>query len=84
MDEAHKPANALARRIINTLESWGYKPRAYSGREMYGAYCVGVDLTGTNELFSLGQHLTTGIPAPLKDDMGKGIIAYWPDAKLED
>jgi hypothetical protein len=84
MDEVLKPANALARRIINTLESWGYTPTAYSGREMYGAYCVGVKLTGQNELFTLGQALPKGIEAPIQDQLGKGIIAYWPDAQLED
>lgn len=79
-----KPQNPLANRLIIALETAGYEPYAYSGRHMYGARCVAVNLPSTDQLFVLGRELRSDFTEPMRDDMGKGIVAYWPEAKLED
>lgn len=74
--------------LIDLLEAAGYFARSYSGRAMYGARCVGVDLDDAGELFKLGVkiglasvgsqvELARDLAAPNTDGMGRGIIAYW-------
>lgn len=68
------------KQICNIIDSGGFEPRSYSGRGMYGESCLGVDLDGTYDLFTLGFAFgDAGIemPAPDTDGMGTGIIAYW-------
>jgi hypothetical protein len=59
--------------LIARIKDAGLQPRAYSGRTMYGKYCVGVSLRGLYEADGL----------PLKgsrtDSLGMGIILYWPN-----
>ena len=59
--------------IINVIERAGFEPRSYSGRGMYGKTCLGVDLPGASKLVKLA-----GVLEPVLDQMGMGIIAYWP------
>lgn len=68
------------------LESIGWRPMRYSGRGMYGKSCLGVQLDTVGQLFVLGYQLGEGtsnptyIPhAPKLDNLGHGVIAYWPD-----
>ena len=76
-----------AEQLIAALESAGYTWRRYSGRGMYGKECVGVTLSDDGELFDLGR--TVGAieaecnPGHVRtDNMGRGIIVYWPGAEL--
>ena len=71
-NKTHTPEQ-LRDKIIRIIENAGYEPRSYSGRGMYGKYCLGVDLPEISGLVRLG-----GVPLPTTDSMGKGIIAYWP------
>ncbi|SVB78426.1 uncharacterized protein METZ01_LOCUS231280 [marine metagenome] len=57
----------------------------YSGRGMFGATCIGIELDTIAELYEFGMELTSIDPdlskalgAPRTDDLGLGIIAYWP------
>lgn len=83
--------------LIDLLEHAGYNARRYSGRAMYGATCVGVDLDHPGKLFRLGLLLGAAaveknadeyvgtdpedLPRPVTDNMGRGIIAYWREVK---
>lgn len=59
--------------LIDIIREAGHEPQSYSGRGMYGAYCVGVSLDSISE--------SDGIPlsGSRTDSMGKGIIVYWPN-----
>jgi len=57
----------------------------YSGRGMFGATCIGIELDTIAELYEFGVELASIDPdlskalgAPRTDDLGLGIIAYWP------
>jgi hypothetical protein len=70
--------------LCDALDNAGFNYRAYSGRAMFGAECVGVDLEDDSDLWRLAKQLgLAGIdtPAPRTDSMGCGLIAYWPSAK---
>lgn len=57
------------------------QPYAYSGRYMYGAHCVAINLDNAGELFMLGAMLAkheVDPEIPNTDSMGRGIVAYWP------
>ena len=58
--------------LIEALYQQGLEPRAYSGRAMFGRYCVGVAVNdlGRYEYPRGWQH----------DSLGTGYIVYWPDA----
>lgn len=76
-----------SRKLIAALRDAGYKPRSYSGRGMYGQECVGVNLSSSHDLFLLAREIHDTVDEmdlgePETDGMGKGIIAYWPDAEL--
>lgn len=62
--------------LIKKLESQGAKPRPYSGRCMFGEYCVGVSLD------YIGQY---DLPRGFRlDQLGMGHIAYWTSYKWKD
>ena len=67
--------------LIDALQDAGYEPRSYSGRNMYGARCVGVTLANTGMMWEMGHKIARGgeWSAPRTDSMSLGIIAYWPD-----
>ena len=62
-----------AQELIKKIRRAGLEPRDYSGRGMYGAYCVGVDLDHIGDISQLGK-----VPRATFDGMGMGVIAYWP------
>jgi hypothetical protein len=78
--------------FIDALESEGFEPKSYSGRGMYGKSCVSVsgededgnDVSAWNVARALWYdrfdeaegHLD--IPAPRQDQLGLGIVLYWP------
>lgn len=57
-------------KLCETLREQGAKPRAYSGRAMYGRHCVGVYMKHMGE-YSLPKGFSL-------DNLGMGVIAYWP------
>lgn len=71
--------------LIDALEACDYEWEAYSGRSMYGKKCVAIKLGSTDELYKLGRDVGDACPrTPIIDNMGKGYIAYWPTALLND
>jgi len=68
-----------AQLLIEALREAGYKPRRYSGRGMEGKWCVGI---ACKSIWPVGSSLAGKIffelPMPTTDQLGKGIIAYWP------
>lgn len=62
---------------------------AYSGRGMYGAYCLGVTfgpyqkhrVSEVAELLS--ELLDEDLSEPSLDSMGLGIVAYWRGVKFD-
>jgi hypothetical protein len=72
-------------RFIDVLEEAGYEPTSYSGRGMYGKFCVSVqgdDVSVWEVARSLRlNHLADedlDIPEPRQDQLGLGIVLYWP------
>ena len=63
----------------------------YSGRFMYGKECPGVEADNMNKVFSMLVSLAASQPEMAKhlaarakiDNMGQGIIVYWPDITYE-
>jgi hypothetical protein len=71
--------------IIEIMESAGYEVRRnYSGRGMFGATCVAVELDKSEDLWNISKLLTDfDLKAPKTDSMGRGMIAYWPTLTTE-
>ena len=64
--------------LIEALEGAGFEPRSYSGRGMYGAECV----AAKGDEFAITEALAgQGFGRPLADQLGKGVIVYWPQHK---
>jgi hypothetical protein len=71
---------------MEAIRMAGHRPRAYSGRGMLGAHCVSVHLDSPQTLLELGPALATRfgtIPRPTLDQLGMGVVAYWPLALVE-
>jgi len=77
--------NAL--QIQEALEDIGYDVRDdYSGRNMYGKECPGVEAGSEAEIFTMFVELAENDPVMAKelaksaktDNMGLGLIVYWP------
>jgi hypothetical protein len=69
--------------LISALEEAGYEWRSYSGRGMCGEECVGVPLDGDSDLWKLARDLAEiDVGQPTTDNMGRGLIAYWPRFKI--
>lgn len=60
-------------RAIQKLKAAGYEPRSYSGRGMYGRYCVGVTVSR-----SYVDDVKKLIRGASTDSMGMDVIVYWP------
>ena len=63
----------------------------YSGRGMYGDECVGVTLDSMSRLYAFAlefasrdAELADLMGSPRTDDLGLGMIAYWPRYHTED
>ena len=71
--------------LAEVIEEAGYDVEPYSGRAMFGAECVSVQLESDAGLWNmavdLARHTDEPIPAPRTDSLGFGIVAYWPTAK---
>lgn len=73
--------------LIDAIEATGREVREdYSGRGMYGARCVGVEIDNDAELWQLARDLIDieDLPPPKIDSMGRRLIAYWPSFKIID
>ena len=57
--------------LIQNLHRQGLQPRSYSGRFMYGKYCVAVAMPHPSDY---------ELPAGWRmDNLGLSRIVYWPD-----
>lgn len=76
-------------KFIEALQDAGYDPKSYSGRGMYGKCCVSVsDNESTRNLvWDIAKELFNerwdgefdNIPEPRQDQLGLGIVLYWPE-----
>lgn len=90
------PAKIDIEALKQALLDIGYEPRSYSGRGMYGRYCLGVSTDdspvklGANTVLSLidaGEEDLAREFADLRacqDQLGLGIIVYWPQIEWSD
>ena len=74
--------------FVNLIASAGFRPKSYSGRGMFGARCVSVNLD-TNAVASFGAMVfATASPEEQPfverllgkysmDSMGMGVVLYW-------
>ena len=65
--------------LIDTIANQGFKPVSYSGRFMYGQYCVGCVVeyrSQYDDLFDL-------VPGARVDNFGLDFIVYWPGAEWD-
>lgn len=76
--------------LADLLADAGYKARSYSGRGMYGARCVSVNLDGLSELLAIGGAIRAAAPDDVDrlardartDSMGMGTVVYWPSLEV--
>jgi hypothetical protein len=70
------------------LEKAGIKPRAYSGRHMYGEYCLAVDVDSIGELAQWGLPKVADFMRDMtimkSDSMGLGFVVYFPGVPFVD
>lgn len=87
---ADQPFIDAVARVVCEIE--GAEDRAYSGRSMYGAMCLGVALSSSDDAIKLGYWLGVGDSTERNshymdhisiDSMGRGVILYWPRVKLK-
>lgn len=78
-------------RMIDELEKTGFKVCSYSGRCMYGAHCIGVDVDDWGTALKIGAVLREAFgilqvealgDTMHWDNMGRGFILYWPSLKV--
>ena len=93
-----KPLNEQAKLMLCLLEETSFSEdiRTYSGRGMSGRVCLSVEMDRGAQLFELGYEIARAVyagsvwancsivPVPQFDSMGKGVIAYWPAAQVEE
>lgn len=80
--------------IIDALRNYGFNVRSYSGRAMYGANCVGLDVESFGAVMNIAVGLIEGGIDPTEvcelgenmrtDNMGLGYIVYWPALELSE
>ena len=66
---------ARSKSVIKRLEEKGYKVRSYSGRMMFGRYCVGVTVP-RYEIEAVTKAVRKAVAST--DNMGLDYIVYWP------
>jgi hypothetical protein len=73
------------KQFIEALEQSGFEPSAYSGRGMYGKQCVSIngDDVSAWEVarclwYNNFEEDDLNIPEPRQDQLGLGIVLYWP------
>jgi hypothetical protein len=83
-------------RFIELLEEAGYSHRAYSGRGMFGEYCIGASTKGdaAGILSDILTHCEITNEEQVEvakifknkrtDDLGRGTIVYFPAMKWEE
>lgn len=71
---------AHAIRKIGKMESFDFH-RNYSGRGMMGQSCLAISGEKVPLFMEIGQE---GLPSPNLDQLGLGIVAYWPSLSEED
>lgn len=92
-----KPLNETAKHVLGLLDQTNFSEgvRTYSGRGMNGRVCLGTELESANQLFELGFEMAKALyfdrdpsgsitPVPHIDSMGRGVIAYWSAALVEE
>lgn len=60
--------------------------RSYSGRNMYGRSCLGIDMESMTDAFCFAlsvqdEDLALLLDSPAFDNMGRGIIVYFPNVE---
>lgn len=77
-------------RLKEIADNAGLSVRRYSGRGMYGSYCVGVDFESNRDIAYMIESCDDVDEAAQmfremkQDNMGLGYIAYWPYVKWPD
>ena len=64
----------------------GAELRSYSGRNMYGKECLGIDMESMTDAFRFAlsvedSDLIYKLSQPVFDNMGRGIIVYFPNVE---
>ena len=64
----------------------GAELRSYSGRSMYGKQCLGIDMESMTDAFRFAlsvedSDLIYKLSQPVFDNMGRGIIVYFPNVE---
>lgn len=71
--------------LLNDID--GAELRSYSGRSMYGKQCLGIDMESMTDAFRFAlmvedDDLCLAFSDPVFDNMGRGIIVYFPDVEV--
>lgn len=83
----------MTQELKDALDMAGYNPTDYSGRGMFGKYCVGVSTrdsaaTVVSEVVAqcrdVPPELLKLLGAARTDSLGMGYIHYWPSVPWEE
>jgi len=72
------------RRLVSDIDD--AELRSYSGRNMYGKQCLGIDMESMTDAFRFAlsvddSDLIWALSHPVFDNMGRGIIVYFPNVE---
>jgi len=72
------------RRLVSDIDD--AELRSYSGRNMYGKQCLGIDMESMTDAFRFALSVDTSdliwaLSRPVFDNMGRGIIVYFPNVE---
>lgn len=79
----------VTQRLVRVLSDLAdFNVRAYSGRFMFGKECLAVSCRCHTDLIMLlaeeDPELLKTLGKPTLDDLGKGVICYWPQVAAPD
>ena len=81
---------SLRDELIDAIEYAGYEPRGYSGRFMYGKYCVATAIDDPINFFLELEYLVDeyeelelALSDYRIDTLGLNLIVYWPNISWE-
>lgn len=68
-------------RLKNLFEDIEGRPQPYSPTHGYQCLAVCPETPAKISFYRCGEH---GVPIPLSNEMGKGIVLYWPNIAWAD
>lgn len=80
-----KNQHELVNAVHETADELGCEVyKDYSGRGMYGRTCYGLASSDVSDSTIIEEAATRGLRGARVDNLGRGVIVYWPHVKGKD